>query len=102
MIISLQKLVKFCAFILEILSKKNFFPLLKGRTPVENLHTMMFYNPYLDLVHDDVYTNLLVKFCPFIFKILCKTQFLTSIKGCCKFGEMMHCNTNVDLVNDNM
>ena len=44
---------------------------IKGRNSVANLRKMMIYNPNIDLVIDNVYTNL-VKFCPFILKILNK------------------------------
>ena len=41
---------------------------------------MMLYKPNLDLVNDNVYTNL-VKFCPFSLKICSKNLILESIKG---------------------
>ena len=41
---------------------------------------MMLYNPNVDLVNDNVYTNL-VKFCPYILKIWSKNLILESIKG---------------------
>ena len=47
----------------------------------------------------------LVFFCQFIFKILSKNQFLTSIKGRNSFANLrktMIYNTNIDLVNDNV
>ena len=39
---------------------------------------MTIYNTNVDLVNDNVYTNL-VKFCPFILKILNKNRIMTSI-----------------------
>ena len=47
----------------------------------------------------------LVLFCQFVLKILCKNQFLTSIKGRNSFANLrktMIYNTNIDLVNDNV
>ena len=47
----------------------------------------------------------LVLFCQFVFKILSKNQFLTSIKGRNSFANLrktMIYNTNIDLVNDNV
>ena len=47
----------------------------------------------------------LVKFCPFIRKILRQNQILTSIKGCnsiAKLGKMACNNPNIDLINDNV
>ena len=40
---------------------------------------MMLYNPNVDLVNDNVFTNL-VKFWPFILKIWSKNLILESIK----------------------
>ena len=65
---------------------------------------MTLYNTNIDLVNDNVYTNL-VKFCPLSIKILCKNQFLTSIKGHNSIAilrKMTLNNTNIDLVNDNV
>ena len=65
---------------------------------------MMLYNPNVDLVNDNVYTNL-VKFCPFILKIWSKNQILESIKGRNSVANMRKTtiyNTNVDLVNDDV
>ena len=47
----------------------------------------------------------LVKSCLFILKIWSKNQSLTSIKGCNSVVNLQKtriCNTNVDLVNDNV
>ena len=55
---------------------------IKGCNSVANLKKkMMLYNPNVDLVKDNVYTNFLVEFCPFILKIWSKIQILASIKG---------------------
>ena len=54
---------------------------IKGCNSVANLQKKMtLYNPNVDLVKDNVYTNL-VEFCPFILKIWSKRQILASIKG---------------------
>ena len=65
---------------------------------------MMLYNPNVDLVNDNVHTNLL-KFCPFILKIWSKNLILESIKGCNSVANLQKTtiyNTNVDLVNDDV
>ena len=65
---------------------------------------MTIYNTNVDLVNVKVYTNL-VKFCPFILKILNKTRILTSIKdrnSVANLLKMTIYNTNVDLVNVNV
>ena len=62
---------------------------------------MKLNNPNLDLFNHNVHTNL-VKFCPFILKILSKNQILTLIKGhnsVANSQKMMHYNPNVDLIN---
>ena len=62
------------------------------------------YNTNVDLVNDDVYTNL-VLFCQLVLKILSKNQILTSIKGRNSVANLRKTkiyNTNVDLVNDNV
>ena len=38
-------------------------------------------NPKLDLVNVDAYIKRLVRFCPFVLKILTGNKILTSIKG---------------------
>ena len=52
-----KNLVKFCLFILKILSKKQILTSIKGRNSVANLQKMTLYNPNVDLVNDDVYTK---------------------------------------------
>ena len=56
---------------------------------------MMLYNPNVDLVNDNVYTNL-VKLCPFILKIWSKNLNLESIKGRNSFANLRKKN-NKDL-----
>ena len=47
----------------------------------------------------------LVEFCPSVLKILSKSQFLTSFKGCNSVANLrkmtLYCS-NIDLVNDNV
>ena len=65
---------------------------------------MTLYNPNLDLVNDNVYTNL-VTFCQFVLKIFSKKQILTSIKGrnsVANLRKTIIYNNNVDLVNDDV
>ena len=62
------------------------------------------YNNDVDLVNDNVYTNL-VLFCQFVLKILSKNRILTSIKGSNSVANLQESkiyNTNIDLVNDNV
>ena len=52
-----------------------------------------------------MYIQNLVLFCQFVLKILSKNQILTSIKGRNSVANLRKtkiCNTNVDLVNDNV
>ena len=57
MIMCKQNLVKFCPFILKILSKKQFLTSIKGGNSVEHLQKMMLYNTYIDLADDHVHTK---------------------------------------------
>ena len=66
----------------------------------------MLYEPSIDLVNSNVYTNL-VKCCSFILKILCKIHILTLIKGVtllqiCTQKKSSIYNPSLDLVNDNV
>ena len=53
---------------------------IKGRNSVANLRKTTIYNTKVDLVDDNVFTNL-VLIGLFVFKILNKNSILTSIKG---------------------
>ena len=53
----IQKLVKFYALVLKILSGNEILTSIKGRNSVANLLKMTLYNPNLDLVNANVYTN---------------------------------------------
>ena len=50
-------LVKFCPLVLKILSRKEIITSIKGHNSVANLQKMTLYNPNLDLVNANVYTN---------------------------------------------
>ena len=52
----------------------------QGSYLLQICQNMMLYNPNVDLVNENVYTNL-VNFCPFILKIWSKNLILESIKG---------------------
>ena len=54
----IQNLVLFCQFVLKILSKNQILTSIKGRNSVANLRKTKIYNTNLDLVTDNVYTNL--------------------------------------------
>ena len=53
----LQNLVKFCSLVLKILSGNEILTSNKGHNSVANLQKMTLYNPNLDLVNANVYTN---------------------------------------------
>ena len=88
MIMCIQNLVKFCKFVLEILSKNQILTSIKGRNSVANLRKTIVYNTNIDLVNDNVYTkfglNLSIRSQDIeiiiIIIILSKNQILTSIK----------------------
>ena len=54
-----KNLVKFCLFILKILSQNQFLTSIKGRNSVANLQKKptKLYNPNVDSVNDNVYTK---------------------------------------------
>ena len=81
MLMCIQNLVKFCPLVLKILSRNEILTSIKGHNSVANLLKMTLYNPNLDLVNANVYTNILVKFCLLVLKILSGNEILTSIKG---------------------
>ena len=57
MIMCIQKLIKFCPFILKIWSKNQVIEVIKGRNSVANLRKTTIYNTNIDLVNGDVYTE---------------------------------------------
>ena len=57
MITCIQNFVKFCPFILKIMNKNGILTSNKGRNFVANLRRITIYNPNIDLVNDNVYTQ---------------------------------------------
>ena len=53
----IQNLVKFCPFILKILSGNEILTSIKGRNSAANLPKIKFFNPNLDLINVNVYTK---------------------------------------------
>ena len=104
MMICIQKLVLFCQFVLKILSKNKILTSIKGRNSVANLRKTKIYNTILDLVTDNVYTNLGL-ILSIRSQLLSKNQILTSIKdrnSVANLRKTMIYNTKVDLVDDNV
>ena len=57
MLMYIQNLVRFCLFILKILSGNEILTSIKGRNSVKNLQKMTGDNPKLDHVNVDVHTK---------------------------------------------
>ena len=57
MMTGIQNLVRFCQFVLKILSGNEILTSIKGRNSVKILQKMTGNNPKLDLVNVDVYTK---------------------------------------------
>ena len=57
MMMCIQNLVRFCQFILKILSGNEILKSIKGRNSVKILRKMTGNNPKLDLVNVDVHTK---------------------------------------------
>ena len=57
MLMCIQNLVKFCSFVLKILSGNKILRSIKGRNSVANLRNLTLYNPNLDLINVNVYTK---------------------------------------------
>ena len=57
MMTCIQNLVRFCQFILKILSGNGILTSIKGRNSVKILRKMTGNNPKLDLVNVDVHTK---------------------------------------------
>ena len=93
----MKRLVRFCQFVLKILSGNEILTSIKGRTSVKILRKMTCNNPKQDLVNADVHT----KFSQIlsILKILSGNKILTSIKGRRKkMQKIMSNNPKLDLV----
>ena len=80
MLVCIQNLVRFCQFVLEILSGNKILTSIKGRISVKILLKITGNNPKLDLVNVDGHTNFVI-FCLLVLKILRGNKILTSIKG---------------------
>ena len=57
MLMCIQNLVRFCQFVLKILSGNEILTSIKGRYSVKILRKMMGNNPKLELVNVDVLTK---------------------------------------------
>ena len=90
--------------VLKILSGNEILTSIKGRNSIANLLNLTLYNPKLDLINVNVYTNL-VKLCPLVLKILSGNEILTSIKGHNSVANLRNLtlyNPNLDLINVNV
>ena len=58
MMMCIQNLVLFCQFVLKILSKNQILTSIKCSYSVANLQKTKIYNTNVDLVTDNVYTNI--------------------------------------------
>ena len=57
MMMCIQNLVRFCQFVLKILSENEILMSIKGHNSVKILRKMTGNNPKLDLVNDDMHTK---------------------------------------------
>ena len=57
MLMCIQNLVRFCQFVLKILSGNEIRKSIKGHNSVKMLRKMTGNNPKLDLVNDNVHTK---------------------------------------------
>ena len=57
MLMRIQNLVRFCQFVLKILSENEILTPIKGHNSVKILRKMTGNNPKLDLVNVDVHTK---------------------------------------------
>ena len=57
MLMHVQNLVRFCQFVLEILSGNEILTSIKGHNSVKILRKITGNNPKLDPVNDDVHTK---------------------------------------------
>ena len=58
MLMCIRNLVRFCQFILEILSGNEILKSIRGRNSVKILRKMTGNNPKLDLVNVDMHINI--------------------------------------------
>ena len=57
MIMCIQNLVKLCPLVLKILSGNEILTSIKGYNSVANVQKIVLYNPNLDVINVNVYTN---------------------------------------------
>ena len=57
MLMSIQNLVKFCSLVLKILSGNEILTSIKGYNSVANVQKIVFFNPNLDVINVNVYSN---------------------------------------------
>ena len=57
MLMCIQNMVRFCQFVLKILSRNKIVTSIKGRNSVKILQKITGNNPKLDLVNVDVHTK---------------------------------------------
>ena len=57
MLMCIQNLVRFCQFVLEILSGNEILTSIKGRNSIKILRKMTGNNPKVDVVNVDVHTK---------------------------------------------
>ena len=57
MFMCIQNLVKFCPFVLKILSGNEILTSIKGHNSVANLRNLTLYNPNVDTININVYTK---------------------------------------------
>ena len=57
MMMCIQNLVRFCQFVLKILSRNDILTSIKGHNSVKILRKMTGNNPKIDLVNVDVHTK---------------------------------------------
>ena len=102
MLMCIQNLVRFCQFVLKILSENEILTSIKGRNSVKILRKMTGNNyTKLDLVNVDVHTKT-VRFCQFILEILRGNEILPSAKvhnSIKILRKMTGNNLKLDLVN---
>ena len=58
MIMCIQNLIKFCPLVLKIMSGNEILTSIKSNTSVANVQKIVLYNPNLDVINVNVYTNL--------------------------------------------
>ena len=99
----IRNLVRFCQFILEILSGNEILISIKGHNSDKILQKMTGNNTKQDLVNDDVHN--LVRFCQLVLKIFRGNKIITSIKGRNSvkiLRKMTGNNPKLDLVNNDV